>query len=135
MLAKIFLYYKKQPNRLSRRNLDGILHASHTVWPQAYFSSRNTSAKCLLWPGNTSARNNFGPILRPNTSAQRPNFQSPICRCCCMLHNSRLENQPWLKMLLYKDYTDDVNYQAMYFWNYVRWKDRFYFKEYDFFKK
>jgi hypothetical protein len=78
--------------------------APRPLWPQAYFDPRHISAQGILRP-NAS----FGPeILWPETtstqytSARGPNFQLPICHCCCMLDISRLENVPRLKMLFYK---------------------------------
>ena len=64
MLAIFFLYYKKQPNRLSRRILEGIIHGSHPVWSQDYFALRHVSAQIILWPRNTLARNIFGPRIK-----------------------------------------------------------------------
>ena len=106
---------------------------SHPVWPQDYFGPKHTSAQCtfqpekyfgskntlpwcLLWPGNTSVQ---------YTLAQQPNFHLPICHSCCMLHNSRFKNVPWLKMLIYKGWINDVNWQARkkYCWKHILWND------------
>ena len=63
--------------------------AQGTFWPEECFSPNNTSVQCLPRPGNTSSQ---------YTSPRGPNFQLPICCFCCMLHNSRLENVPPLKI-------------------------------------
>ena len=122
-LAKMFtMYYQWLTPSLAPRPLWPHTHfgskrtsARGTFWPEEYFNPNNTSAQCLLWLGNTLVWGTFQPkkysvqcLLWPRntlaqyTSARGPHFQSPICRCCCMLHNSRLENVPWLKMLFYK---------------------------------
>ena len=67
--------------------------ASLTLLYWNFFPLSFQKKTCLLWPETTSAQ---------YTSARGQNFQLPICHCCCMLHNYRLENVPWLKMLFYK---------------------------------
>ena len=63
-------------NTLARNNFGSeTTSAQRILRPGEYFSPENTLARCILWPGDTSAQNNFGP---ETTLALDQTFKSVI---------------------------------------------------------
>ena len=78
-----------------------------TIRPKEYFGSNNTSARCLLQPGNTSAWKYFSPeILQPETtlaqytSARGPHFKRVIFNQLGPSIGLGGVFKPWLSTLL-----------------------------------